>query len=150
MKGIRMIFLVIVMGLCALSSCKKENNNDDDNNNNDKNQQITNPTNLEEVEIWLKDQIDLILIDDDIYPLPTKYLDTNVTITWESSNKIVINNEGKIIKRNSKQISNVDLTYTITNENNDTKTGVLTVQVYPRTFEYMQTRVEAQFPKQVY
>lgn len=149
MKGIKMIFLVIVMGLCALSSCKKENNNDDNNNDNDK-QQTTNPTNVDEVEAWLKDQIDLILIDDDIYPLPTKYQDTNVTITWESSNKTVINNEGKIIKRNSKQISNVDLTYTITNENNDTKTGVLTIQVYPRTFEYMQTRVESQFPKQVY
>ncbi len=149
MKELKIVVCIATILLLTLTSCKKKNDNDIDKDNNDDpvNAEITN---LEEVESWINEQIDPILIDEDLYPLPTQYKETDVSIVWESSNKTVVNNEGRIVKRNSKAISDVDLTYTITNELNETKSGKITIQVYPRTFSYMQTRVESQFPDKIY
>ncbi len=169
MKGIKIITLIAVVCMLALTGCKKDKHTHSFENGEcacgekephthsfenglcscgekDPNFQTTS---FDEVETWLNEEIDPLVIDEDLYPLPTKYQDKNVSISWESSNQVLMNNEGKIIKRNTKEISEADLTYTITNEFGETKSDKITVKVYPRTFSYMQTRVEAQFPEKI-
>lgn len=151
------LFKLFICFLCvfALVGCNKGNNddntNDENNNNGDDNQHNSQIaiTSLDEVETWLKESIPTVLIDDDLEPLPTKYQDKNVTISWTSSNEKVLNNAGKIVKRNTKEISNVDLTYTITNEQNDTRTGTIPVKVYPRTFGYISSKFSIQIPERL-
>lgn len=145
MRKYYFIGIFVFLMMLALTSCNMGGttggNNQGGNNDN-----VENPTPVEEVESWLLQEVNPILIDSDLNPLPTTYNETGVKISWESSNQQRIDNTGKIIKRDTKKITDVDLTYTIENENKETKTGTITVQLYPRTFAYMVTAFTGQFP----
>lgn len=141
--GIFVFLMMLALTSCNIGGSSSGNNQGENNQGENK---VENPTPVEEVEAWLLQEINPIIIDKDLSPLPTTYNETNVSITWESSNPQRIDNTGKIIKRDTKKITEVDLTYTIENENNNTKTGTITVQLYPRTFAYMVTAFTGQFP----
>ena len=141
--GIFVFLMMLALTSCNIGGSSSGNNQGENNQGENK---VDNPTPVEEVEAWLLQEINPIIIDKDLSPLPTNYNETGVTITWESSNPQRIDNTGKIIKRDTKKITEVDLTYTIENENSNTKTGTITVQLYPRTFAYMVTAFTGQFP----
>ena len=116
------IFMFII--LMCLTSCNTGGTNPDDNKgpSGDENPIVTS---VSEVEEWLLKEVDTVVIDSDLAPLPTTYNDTDVTINWESSNAKRIDNTGKVIQRDTKKITDVDLTYTIVNEKGEEKTGVI-------------------------
>ena len=140
------IFMFII--LMCLTSCNTGGTNPDDNKgpSGDENPIVTS---VSEVEEWLLKEVDTVVIDSDLAPLPTTYNDTDVTINWESSNAKRIDNTGKVIQRDTKKITDVDLTYTIINEKGEEKTGVIPVKLYPRTFNYMVTAFTKQFPERL-
>ena len=134
------IFGILLLVLLLLTSCN--------NNPNDPDEFKGEPTNLDTVEEWIKSQYidDLIINNDDITELPVKYLDKDVTITWTSSHPNRITNTGKVASRDNKKITDVTLSYVITNEKEETKTGDLVFKLYPRTFEWIKNQFEGQFP----
>ena len=104
-------------------------------------------TPLEEIETWIKTSYtDNLIIDKGVEPLPTTYLDKDVTITWVSSHSNRIDNTGKIVVRDTKKITDVTLTYTIVNEAEESMSGSLVFKLYPRSFDYMKSQFEGQFP----
>ena len=136
MKNFKIVAIIIFIALISLTGCKK-------------NPPKPTATSVNDVENWLKDKYSDELIIDDFETLPTNYNDTNVTISWESSNSKRIDNTGKIVSRDVKKITDITLTYTITNEDNETLTGNLDFKLYPRTFVYMQNQFESQFPERL-
>ena len=107
-------------------------------------------TSLEEVANWIIESYpDNLLIDQGVDPLPTQYQDKDVTITWESSMPNRVDNTGKIVVRNTKKITDVILTYTIVNEAEETLSGELLFKLYPRSFDYMKSQFEGQFPSRL-
>ena len=142
MKQFKIIGILMLV-LLLLTSCNNKQNNPDDNK--------TETTNLDTVETWIKSQYtdNIIINNDDLDVLPTKYLDKNVTITWTSSHPTRITNAGKVTSRDNKKILDVTLTYVITNEKEETKTGDLVFKLYPRTFEWIKNQFEGQFPERL-
>ncbi len=135
MKHIKTLGIIMLICLCMLTSCKKNNGNDPKEG-----------TNLDDVDAWVQSLFtDKLLIDNGL-ELPTSYLDKDVTITWESSLPNRVDNTGKIVSRDTKKITDVTFTYVITNEIDETKTGSLDFKLYPRTFAYMKSQFEGQFP----
>ena len=107
-------------------------------------------TPLEEIDAWIKSSYtDDLLIDKGVDVLPTTYLDKDVTITWVSSHPNRVDNTGKIVVRDTKKITEVTLTYTITNEALESMTGSLIFKLYPRSFDYMKSQFEGQFPERL-
>lgn len=141
MKWIKFTFICLFIFI--LSSCTTPNNGSDQGDKDN-----TNATNLDEVEAWIIENVNTFIIDEGP-TLPTSYLDTDVTIIWTSSNEKILNNEGKIIKRDTKAITQVDLSYEIKNENDQVKTGTIKTFVYPRTFDYVSSKFKAQLPERL-
>ena len=63
-----------------------------------------------------------------------------------SSHSNRIDNTGKIVVRDTKKITDVTLTYTIVNEAEESMSGSLVFKLYPRSFDYMKSQFEGQFP----
>ena len=104
-------------------------------------------TPLEEIDAWIKSSYtDDLLIDKGVDVLPTSYLDKDVTISWTSSHPNRVDNTGKIVVRDTKKITEVTLTYTIVNEASESMSGSLVFKLYPRSFDYMKSQFEGQFP----
>ena len=138
MKHLKVFGILMFVFMLSLVSCKGKGKNPEKNE----------ATSLDVVESWVKDQYtdNLIIDNDDLCTLPTKYLDKDVTITWTSSNPNRVDNTGKVVGRDTKKILDITLTYVITNELEETKTGDLSFKLYPRTFEWVKNQFEGQFP----
>ena len=121
MKHFKTFGILMLILLVALTSCNK---NKGDDNDDDKTPEVV--TNLDEVDTWIKAMYtDNLLIDEGLEELPTKYLDKDVTITWTSSLPNRVDNTGKIIGRDTKKITDITMSYVITNELDETKEGNL-------------------------
>lgn len=140
MKHLKLFVLILFVAVLSLTACKKNDTPDDGDKGN------TTVTSLTEVESWIKEQYKDNLIIDDFNPLPTTYKETGVTIEWTSSNPKRIDETGKIVSRDVKKITDMTLSYTITNETDEVLSGDLEFKLYPRTFAYMQSQFEGQFP----
>lgn len=165
MKNLKFLGLLMLVLFIALTGCKDKNSNDDETNNHehafiegkcecgemDPNYQPpVEPTSLEEVEKWIKESYtDELLIDNGVDPLPTTYKDTGTTITWTSSLPNRVDNTGKIVVRDTKKITDVTLTYTIVNEKEESLTGDLKFKLFPRSFDYMKSQFQGQFPSRL-
>ena len=138
MKHLKVFGILMFVFMLSLVSCKGKGKEPEKNE----------ATSLDVVESWVKDQYtdNLIIDNDDLGTLPTKYLDKDVTITWTSSNPNRVDNTGKVVGRDTKKILDITLTYVITNELEETKTGDLSFKLYPRTFEWVKNQFEGQFP----
>lgn len=138
MKHLKLFGVIVFVLLLSLTGCKDKDG--------DKNK-VT-PTSLDEVETWIKELYsdNLVLNNDDLGTLPTTYKDKNVAISWASTHPNRISETGQIVSRDTKKITDVTLTYTIINENEETKTGDLVFKLYPRTFEYIEGKFKGQFP----
>ncbi len=138
MKHLKLFGVIVLVLLLSLTGCK-DNDNDKD--------KVT-PTSVDEVETWIKDLYsdNLVLNNDDLGTLPTKYKDKDVTISWVSTHPNRISETGQVVSRDTKKITDVTLTYTISNENEETKTGNLVFKLYPRTFDYIKGQFIGQFP----
>ena len=138
MKHLKIFGFLILIVLLTLTGCKDKNTDKDK----------TTPTSLEEVETWVKNLYadNLVINNDDLGTLPTKYMDKNVTISWVSSHPNRIDATGYIVGRDTKKVLDVDLTYTITNEEGNTITGVLPFKLFPRSLDWIANKFESQFP----
>lgn len=138
MKHLKLFGIIVFVLLLILAGCK----------DNDENKNKVTPTSLDEVETWIKELYsdNLVLNNDDLGTLPTTYKDKDVTISWVSSLPNRISETGQIVSRDTKKITDVTLTYTISNDNDETKTGDLAFKLYPRTFEYIEGKFKGQFP----
>lgn len=134
MKLIKIIVSFIF--ILSLTSCA--NNNSQQNSS----------TDLDEVASWIEEQINPYVIDGNLV-LPTKYLDTDIEISWTSSNERIMTNEGKILKRDATNVSEITLFYSISDQENS-KSGSIDVHVYPRTFDYVSNQFKVQFPDKIY
>ncbi len=141
MKHLKLFGIIVFVLLLTLTGCK----------DNDDNKDKVTPTSLDEVETWIKELYsdNLVLNNDDLGTLPIKYEDKDVTISWVSSHPNRISETGQVVSRDTKKITDVTLTYTISNENDETKTGDLIFKLYPRTFEYIEGKFKAQFPERL-
>ena len=140
MKHLKLFAVILFVAVISLTACKKNDTPDDGDKGN------TTGTSLTEVESWIKEQYKDNLIIDDFNPLPTTYKETEVKIEWTSSNPKRIDETGKIVSRDVKKITDMTLSYTITNEADEVLSGDLEFKLYPRTFAYMQSQFEGQFP----
>ena len=147
MKHLKTFCILMLILLMSLTSCNKNKGND---GNKDDGKTPEVGTNLDEVDNWIKGMYtDNLLIDEGLEELPTKYLDKDVTITWTSSLPKRVDNTGKIIGRDTKKITDITMSYVITNELDETKEGSLEFKLYPRTFAYMKSQFEGQFPERL-
>lgn len=141
MKHLKLFGVIVFVLLLTLTGCKDK----------DGDKTKGTPTSLDEVETWIKELYsdNLVLNNDDLGTLPIKYEDKDVTISWVSSHPNRISETGQVVSRDTKKITDVTLTYTISNENDETKTGDLVFKLYPRTFEYIEGKFKAQFPERL-
>ena len=128
MKHLKTFGILMLILLMSLTSCNKNKGND---GNKDDGKTPEVGTNLDEVDNWIKGMYtDNLLIDEGLEELPTKYLDKDVTITWTSSLPKRVDNTGKIIGRDTKKITDITMSYVITNELDETKEGSLEFKLY--------------------
>lgn len=137
MKHLKLFGILMLMVLLSLTGCKDKT---PDNK--------TTITSLEEVDTWVKGLYpdNLIINNDDLGTLPTKYQDKDVTITWTSSHPNRVDETGKVVSRDTKKKLDIELSYVITNEEGNTLSGSLPFKLFPRTFDWVKNQFEGQFP----
>lgn len=143
MKSVRILCVLVLVLIVSLTGCNRKKPDDGKGD--------VDPTSLELVDAWVKEQYkdNLILDNDHFGTLPTKYLDKDVSITWTSSHPNRVDATGKVVSRDTKNVLDITLSYVITNEEGKTISGDLPFKLYPRTMEWIKNQFESQFPSRL-